>query len=77
MGCEIASCYGHAETGRTEREFERARERRFTAEDPIGDGWRWEAEAFTPGWVQVFPVHSSVRSLYRWLRGRDRLDRAG
>ena len=66
MGCEVASCYGPVETGRTEREFERAIERRFTAEDP---SWRWKAEAFTPGWVQVFPVYGRVRSLYRRLRG--------
>jgi hypothetical protein len=62
-------CYGPVETGRTEREFERALERRFTAEDPIRDGFRWEAEAFTSGWVQVFPVYSRVGNLYRRLRG--------
>lgn len=66
MGCEIPSCYGPVKTGRTEREFERAIERRFTAEDP---SWRWKAEAFTPGWVKVFPVNSRVRSLYQRLRG--------
>ena len=59
-------CYGAVETGRTDREFERALERRFNAEDP---SWRWKAEAFTPSWVQVFPVYSRVRTLYRRSRG--------
>jgi hypothetical protein len=65
----IRPCYGPVETGLTDREFERALARRFNADDPLGAGSRWEAEAFTAGWMQVFPVYSHVRSLYRRLRG--------